>query len=148
MKYVTLPLRSSSTACFEMPKLGLTVSEVAGGTPSGLTIRELAKHLGAQIGFLSVLHTWGQNLPLQPSCPLRDRARRLTVGSPRYAFFLPVKVLSRVFRGKFIAGLKRASRDRKLSFPGSLRHLAEEKAFMFMQSLFRGDRDDEVGTRD
>ncbi len=59
---------------------------------------------------------------------------------PRYAFFLPVKVLSRVFRGKFIAGLKRAFRDGKLSFPGSLRPLAEEKAFRsFLRSLFRHD---------
>jgi putative transposase len=59
---------------------------------------------------------------------------------PRYAFFLPVKVLSRVFRGKFIAGLKRAFRDGKLSFPGSLRPLAEEKAFRsFLRSLFHHD---------
>ena len=59
---------------------------------------------------------------------------------PRYAFFLPVKVLSRVFRGKFIAGLKRAFRDGKLSFPEGLRHLAEEKAFRsFLRPLFRHD---------
>jgi len=58
----------------------------------------------------------------------------------RYAFFLPVKVLSRVFRGKFIAGLKRAFRDGELSFPGSIRHLADEKAFRsFLRPLFRHD---------
>ena len=49
---------------------------------------------------------------------------------PRYPFFLPVRVLSRVFRGKFIAGLKRAFRQGKLGFPGSLKLLAAEKAFM------------------
>ena len=59
---------------------------------------------------------------------------------PRYTFFLPVKVLSRVFRGKFIAGLKRAFREGQLFFPGSIRHLADEKAFRsFLRSLFRHD---------
>ena len=49
-------------------------------------------------------------------------------------------MLSRVFRGKFIAGLKRAFRDGELSFPGSIRHLADEKAFhSFLRSLFRHD---------
>ena len=55
-------------------------------------------------------------------------------------FFLPVKVLSRVFRGKFIAGLKRAFRQRKLMFPGSMKPLAAEKAFhAFLRPLFRQD---------
>jgi putative transposase/transposase-like zinc-binding protein len=104
-----------------------------------------AKHLGAQIGFLSVLHTWGQNLLHHPHVHCVIPAGGLSLDGqrwvrPRYAFFLPVKVLSRVFRGKFIAGLKRAFRDGKLSFPGSLRHLADEKAFpSFLRSLFRHD---------
>jgi hypothetical protein len=59
---------------------------------------------------------------------------------PRYAFFLPVKVLSRVFRGKFIAGLKRAFRRGELVFPGNLRTLAGEKASAaFLRPLFRQD---------
>jgi hypothetical protein len=48
---------------------------------------------------------------------------------PRYPFFLPVKVLSRVFRGKFVAGLKRAFRLGILALPGSLAHLADARAF-------------------
>jgi hypothetical protein len=53
---------------------------------------------------------------------------------------LPVKVLSRVFRGKFAAGLKRAFRQGKLLFPGSLQPLATEKAFRaFLRTLFRQD---------
>jgi hypothetical protein len=113
---------------------------------SAATLLEVAadaQHLGAQIGFLSVLHTWGQNLLHHPHVHCVIPAGGLALdGShwvrPRYAFFLPVKVLSRVFRGKFIAGLKRAFRDGKLSFPGSLRPLAEEKAFRsFLRSLFR-----------
>jgi hypothetical protein len=59
---------------------------------------------------------------------------------PRYSFFLPVKVLSRVFRGKFIAGLKCAFHQRKLVFPGGVKRLAEEKAFYaFLRPLFRKD---------
>jgi hypothetical protein len=59
---------------------------------------------------------------------------------PRYPFFLPVKVLSRVFRGKFVAGLKRAFREGRLVFPGSLKKLGDQKAFhAFLRPLFRQD---------
>jgi hypothetical protein len=59
---------------------------------------------------------------------------------PRYPFFLPVKVLSRVFRGKFVAGLKGTFRQGKLVFPGSLQPLAKKKAFhAFLRPLFRQD---------
>lgn len=55
-------------------------------------------------------------------------------------FFLPVKVLSRVFRGKFVAGLKRAFRRKKLSFHGACLPLSKEKAFAdFLRTLFRQD---------
>jgi hypothetical protein len=55
-------------------------------------------------------------------------------------FFLPVKVLSRVFRGKFVAGLKRLFRQRKLAFYGTCLPLANEKAFhAFLRTLFRED---------
>ena len=58
----------------------------------------------------------------------------------RYPFFLPVRVLSRVFRGKFVAGLKHAFRDGQLLFPGSLKGLGEQKAFFaFLRPLFRKD---------
>jgi hypothetical protein len=59
---------------------------------------------------------------------------------PKYHFFLPVKVLSRVFRGKFVAGLKRLFRQKKLCFQGKLKALAEPKAFHnFLRQLFRQD---------
>src|ERR1700676_1209964 len=85
---------------------------------SAETLLEVAadpKHLGAEIGFLSVLHTWGQNLLHHPHvhCVIpagglsRDHSRWI---HPKPGFFLPVRVLSRVFRGKFIAGLKRLFR--------------------------------------
>lgn len=66
-----------------------------------------------------------------------DHQRRI---HPRYAFFLPVKVLSRVFRGKFTAGLKRAFRKGPLVFPGSLQPLENERASRsFLRSLFLQD---------
>jgi Putative transposase len=58
----------------------------------------------------------------------------------RYAFFLPVKVLSRVFRGKFVAALKRAFRDSRLGFHGDLTLLAQPKTFSsWLRKLFRND---------
>jgi len=92
-----------------------------------------------------VLHTWGQNLQHHPHVHCVIPAGGLSQGGqrwihPRYVFFLPVKVLSRVFRGKFVAGLKRTFRKGKLLFPGSLKALEGEKAFgAFLRKLFRQD---------
>jgi Putative transposase/Transposase zinc-binding domain len=115
---------------------------------SAATLLEIAadpKHLGADIGFMSVLHTWGQNVLHHPHVHCVIPAGGLSLDHqrwihPRYAFFLPVKVLSRVFRGKFTAGLKRAFRKKQLTFPGSVQSLAKERAFRsFLRSLFRQD---------
>jgi hypothetical protein len=77
---------------------------------SAATMQELAadpKHLGAQIGLLSILHTWGQNLLPHPHMHCAIPAGGLSPDQtrwvrPKYPFFLPVKALSRVFRGKFV----------------------------------------------
>jgi Putative transposase/Transposase zinc-binding domain len=115
---------------------------------SAATLLEIAadpKHLGADIGFMSVLHTWGQNVLHHPHAHCVIPTGGLSLDHqrwirPRYAFFLPVKVLSRVFRGKFTAGLKRAFRKRQLAFPGNLQPLAQERAFRsFLRSLFCHD---------
>jgi hypothetical protein len=70
------------------------------------------KHLGARIGFLSILHTWGQNLTLHPHIHCVIPGGGLSPDGKwiacRAGFFLPVRILSRVFRGKFIDRLKRA----------------------------------------
>jgi hypothetical protein len=59
---------------------------------------------------------------------------------PRYDFFLPVEVLSRVFRGKFHEALKRAFHDGKLTFHGDLQLLAQPKTFAaWLRPLFRKD---------
>ena len=112
------------------------------------TLLEVArnpKHLGAEIGFFGILHTWGQNLLFHPHihCVIpgggfaRDRSHWI---HPQYPFFLPVKVLSKVFRGKFVAGLKCAHRQGRLIFAGSIEPLAEGKCFAaFLRTLFRQD---------
>lgn len=77
------------------------------------------KHLGVRIGFMSILHTWGQNLCLHPHVHCVVPGGGITPDgkwrSCRAGFFLPVRVLSRVFRGKFIDGLRRARAAGKLS---------------------------------
>ena len=95
---------------------------------SAQTMLEVAadpRHLGARIGFLSILHTWGQNLRLHPHlhCVIPaggfDPSYSRWV-HPKYAFFLPVKVLSRVFRGKYLALLQPALRKRRIDYPSTL----------------------------
>jgi hypothetical protein len=103
------------------------------------------KHLGAEIGFLSILHTWGSNLRLHPHVHCAIPAGGLSPDHtqwvhPRYPFFLPVKVLSPVFRGKFIAGLRRAYRRKNLRFHGPIAELEDPKRFAsFLRTVFRQD---------
>ena len=94
---------------------------------------------------MSVLHTWGQALQPHPHihCVVPggglspDHATWIRVP---HRFFLPVKVLSRVFRGKFVDRLKRAYRQDKLVFFGSCLPLKQEQAFAaFLRTLFRQD---------
>jgi Putative transposase/Transposase zinc-binding domain len=88
-----------------------------------------AKHLGAAIGFLAVLHTWGQTLQHHPHVHCVVPGGGLSpdgtawVASPK-GFFLPVRVLGRVFRGKFLALLDAAFDRGRLAFHGRLRELA------------------------
>ena len=104
-----------------------------------------SKHLGAAIGFLSVLHSWGQNLMHHPHVHCVIPAGGLSLDHKTWVrsqrrFFLPVKALSRVFRGKFVAGLRRAYRNNELCLPGALKPLSQEKAFRaFVRSLHRQD---------
>jgi len=84
------------------------------------TLLEVAanpKHLGARVGLLAILHTWGQNLSLHPHLHCVVPGGGLSSEGKwvacRPGFFLPVRVLSRVFRGKFIDLLRRAHRSGK-----------------------------------
>jgi len=115
---------------------------------SAETLLEIARdprHLGAAIGFFSVLHTWNQKLQLHPHVHCVIPAGGLSPDhrrwiKTRYSFFLPVRVLGRVFRGKFVAALRRAFQDGQLSFYGDLQPLAQPKTFFaWLRPLFRKD---------
>jgi hypothetical protein len=99
--------------------------------------------LGAEIGFLSILHTWGQTLQRHPHIHCVVPGGGLSLDHSRWIrsppnFFLPVRVLSLVFRGKFVAGLRQAFHRKQLAFHGELQPLAAEKAFAaFLRTLFR-----------
>jgi predicted Zn-ribbon and HTH transcriptional regulator len=101
------------------------------------------KHLGARIGFISVLHTWGQNLLLHPHVHCIVPAGGLSPGHerwvhPKYVFFLPVAALAAVFRARFVEQLRRAYRRRKLVFSGPTADLRNPQSFKaFVDSLFR-----------
>src|SRR5215510_7035545 len=115
---------------------------------SAETLLEVARdprHLGAEIGFFSVLHTWNQKLGLHLHVHCVIPAGGLSVDRTRWIkshsrFFLSIRVLRRVFRGKFVAGLKQAFQSGRLSFPGNLAALAQPKTFAaWLRSLFRKD---------
>jgi len=83
------------------------------------------QHLGAHIGVLALLHTWGQNLQLHPHAHCVVPGGGLSPDGTHWIgssdkFFLPVRVLSRVFRGKFLAGLRAAFAQGRLRFPSAL----------------------------
>lgn len=98
------------------------------------TIAADPKHLGAQIGFFAVLHTWGQNLHFHPHLHCVVPGGGLAPDGQRWVFcrpgfFLPVRVLSRLFRRLFLTALKRSFDTDKLKFFGALEHLDEPCAF-------------------
>jgi putative transposase/transposase-like zinc-binding protein len=92
------------------------------------------EHLGAEIGFLAVLHTWGQNLMhhphlhcLVPGGGIAPDGKSWIACKP--GFFLPVRVLSRMFRGLFLRYLEKAFAAGALNFFSQHRHLYEPAAF-------------------
>jgi hypothetical protein len=99
-----------------------------------MTIAADAKHLGAKIGMTSVLHTWGSAMTHHPHVHVivpggglsRDGGRWIAC---RSGFFLPVKVLSRLFRRLFIEGLIRLHKAGKLRFFGDLAKLIDPDTF-------------------
>jgi len=104
------------------------------------------RHLGAhEIGLLAVLHTWGQNLMHHPHLHCVVSGGGLSADASRWIacreyYFLPVKVLSRVFRGKFRALLQRAFDRGELGFYGDLAPLADADAFRrFLQAATKRD---------
>jgi hypothetical protein len=112
------------------------------------TLTKLAlnpKFLGAQIGVTMVLHSWGQNLSFHPHVHCIVPGGGLSPSGCSFVrskktFFIPVKVLSKVFRGKFLYFLKQAFVEEKLRFAGQSLPYAEEASFQsLIDSLYEKD---------
>src|SRR5204862_740017 len=113
---------------------------------SAETLLEVARdprHLGAEIGFFSVLHTWSQQLKIHPHVHCVAPAGGLSPDHARWVrsgenYFLPKKVLRKIFRGKFVDALKQAFQDGRLRFEGNLKLLAQPKIFAaWLRPLYR-----------
>src|SRR5258706_2617039 len=114
---------------------------------SAETLLEIAqdpRHLGAEIGFFSVLHTWNQKLQHHPHVHCVVASGGLSPDHTRWVrpqcenFFLPQPVLSKVFRGKFTDALKQAFAAGELQFHGQLKALAQPRLFQsFLRQLYR-----------
>jgi len=113
---------------------------------SAETLLEVARnpqHLGAEIGFFSVLHSWSQQLHLHPHVHCVVAAGGLSPDHTRWIYaqenyFLPKKVLRKVFRGKFVNALEEAFQNGQLNFHADLKLLADPKTFAaWRRTLFR-----------
>jgi Putative transposase/Transposase zinc-binding domain len=113
---------------------------------SAETLLEVARdpqHLGAEIGFFSVLHTWTQKLEIHPHVHCVVPAGGLSLDHTHWIrsqgrYFLPKPVLRKIFRGKFTDALKQAFHDGQLRFEGDLKLLAQPKTFAaWLRPLFR-----------
>jgi predicted Zn-ribbon and HTH transcriptional regulator len=107
-----------------------------------ITIAADPKHLGAHIGLTAVLHTWGSALTHHPHVHCVVPGGGISPDgkewvSCRPGFFLPVRVLSRLFRRLFLEKLVAAHEAGRLSFFGNLRHLADSQAFDAYHSPLR-----------
>jgi hypothetical protein len=106
------------------------------------TIARDPKHLGAEIGFLAILHTWGQTLHhhahihcVVPGGGLSPDGQRWI--PCRKGFFLPVRVLSSLFQKKCLSYLKQAVHQGTLSFHGDMRRLADQAQWTrFLKPLY------------
>ena len=110
-----------------------------------LQVARHPKHLGAEIGFFSVLHTWSQKLNIHPHVHCVVPAGGLSPDHTRWVrsrdnYFLPKGVLRKIFRGKFVDALKQAFQNGQLRFEGDLQLLAQPKIFAaWLRPLYRQD---------
>jgi hypothetical protein len=146
----TLPAEVAELALFNRRALYNLLFESAHETLRAVAANP--RHLGAQIGVVAVLHTWGQNLHHHPhlhcvatggglACdPSGHINEPETWRSCRPGFFLPVRVLSRLFRGKYLAGLRRLYDAGELTLPRSLSALVAPAAFAdWLAARYRGE---------
>jgi hypothetical protein len=128
----TLPATLGSLAWHNKAVMYGLLFEVAAETLA--TIAADPKHLGAQIGATLVLHTWGSAMTHHPHVHGIVPGGGLSPDEVRWVacrsgFFLPVRVLSRLFRRRFIAAMERRHRDGQLRFFGEHADLADPQAF-------------------
>jgi hypothetical protein len=108
-----------------------------------LTIAADQKHLGAKVGFTSVLHSWGSAMTHHPHLHLIVPGGGISMDGSRWVscrpnFFLPVRVLSRLFRGLILKGLKKAHADGRLKFFNDHKALADKTAFnAYLKPLYK-----------
>jgi hypothetical protein len=101
-----------------------------------------SQHLGAEIGFMALLHTWSQTLIDHPHLHCLVPGGGLSLDGKRWVssredFFIAVKVLSSLFRGKFLDGLKKVYEAGELKFPGQIEPLKEASSFKrFLSDLY------------
>ena len=106
------------------------------------TIAADPKHLGAKIGITSVLHTWGSAMTHHPHVHMIVPGGGVSPDGKRWVsckpgFLLPVRVLSKLFRGLFLEKLGAAYKAGKLNFYGAHKHLADNKAFAALLAPLR-----------
>lgn len=107
------------------------------------TIAADPKHIGAEIGVLAILHTWGQSLEHHPHVHCVVTGGGIAPDGNRWVscragFFLPVRVLSRYFRGRFLAALKRLYEGGELVLLGGIAELADPANFKtWLDGLYR-----------
>ncbi len=106
-----------------------------------LELSDTPKHLGARTGFIGILHTWGQNLMDHPHIHCVVPGGGLSFDgrhwvSCRKGFFIPVRVMSSLFKGKFLNYLKESFESGDLIFHGGISHLNDPRTFEVFRSQF------------
>ncbi len=101
------------------------------------------RHLGAKLGMVAVLHTWGQQLTHHPHLHCIVPGGGPSPSGDRWVFcredfLVPVRVLTRLYRGKYLAGLKAAYEQGELELVGAIQHLEDPKAFKALLSRLYG----------
>src|SRR5437667_2438614 len=129
----TLPAPISAIAWYNKAVIYGLLFDVAADTLR--TIAADPKHLGAQIGATLVLHTWGSSMTHHPHVHGVVPGGGLSLDGQRWVacrpgFFLPVRVLSRLFRRRFLEELEQAHRAGRLQFFGEDAALADVQAFL------------------
>lgn len=137
----TVPEELNSLILFNQKELYSVLFKSVSETLSELSRDK--KYLGADIGFTTLLHTWGQNLMNHPHIHCIIPGGGLSLDRSKWInfkkkFFIPVKVLSRKFRGKFLYYVNELYLKNKLKFPSNISELGSRDVFsQFKDSLYK-----------